>query len=66
MENIYNLWIPIRNNNKQFIKYIKNSHKFVEGLDYIIKEKFTSTKKKSHSHKLGMLKKEKKIIFLKK
>ena len=66
-ENIYNLWIPIRNNNKNnSIKYIKNSHKFVEGLDYIIKEKFTSTKKKSHSHKLGMLYKEKKIIFLKK
>lgn len=66
-ENIYNLWIPIRNNNKNnSIKYIKNSHKFVEGRDYIIKEEFTSTKKKSHSHKLGMLYKEKKIIFLKK
>tara|TARA_A100001035_G_scaffold279503_2_gene281140 strand:+ start:857 stop:1594 length:738 start_codon:yes stop_codon:yes gene_type:complete len=66
-ENIYNLWIPIRNNNKNnSIKYIKNSHKFVEGKDYIIKEKLTSTKKKSHSHKLGMLYKEKKIIFLKK
>ena len=64
---IYNLWVPIRNNNKNnSIKYVRNSHKFVLGKDYIIQEQSTLTKKKSNSHKLGMLYKEKKINFLKK
>ncbi len=66
-EKIYNLWIPIRNNNKNnSIKYIRNSNKFIEGKDYKIKEKITLIKKKSYSHKLGMLYKEKKIYFLRK
>lgn len=66
-DNIYNLWIPIRNNFKSnSINYIKNSDKFILNRDFIIKEKKTKYKKKSYPHKIGLLYNEKKIHFLKK
>ena len=64
---IYNLWIPIRNNNKNnSIKFVKNSNKFIEGKDFKIIEKKTNIKKKSYAHKLGALYNEKTIYFLRK
>ena len=64
---IYNLWIPIRNNNKNnSIKFVKNSNKFIEGKEFKIIEKKTNIKKKSYAHKLGALYNEKRIHFLKK
>ena len=66
-DNVYNLWIPIRNNLKSnSINYIKNSNKFILNKDFIIKEKKTKYKKKSYFHKIGVLYNEKKIHFLKK
>lgn len=66
-DKVYNLWIPIRNNNKNnSIKFVKNSNKFIEGKDFKIIEKKTNIKKKSYAHKLGALYNEKTIYFLRK
>lgn len=66
-DKIYNLWIPIRNNNKKnSIKYIKRSNRFIEGKDFEIKERLTIIKKKTYGHKLGSLYKEKRLFFLRK
>ena len=66
---LVNLWIPIKNNCKSnSVFYVPNSHKFIENKDFIIKEGANSKfiKKGSSSHKIGLLYKEKNIVFLKK
>ncbi len=65
-KNIYNLWIPIKNcsiNNS--LEYYPKSHKFVLNKDFFIQEVNLPIKKKSYSHKVGNLYREKKINFKK-
>ena len=65
-KNIFNLWIPIKNcsiNNS--LEYYPKSHKFILNKDFSIEEIDLPIKKRSYSHKVGNLYREKKINFKK-
>tara|TARA_Y100000768_G_scaffold300578_1_gene234342 strand:- start:321 stop:1094 length:774 start_codon:yes stop_codon:yes gene_type:complete len=66
-KNAFNFWIPIKNCKKNnAIFFYKNSHKFKIKKDFDLSENLTNIRRKSNSHKVGYLYKEKIIRFKKK
>ena len=63
-KHIMNIWIPIKNCEKSnSIKYIKGSHLFKKLIDFNFKIRKTNVKKGSVENKIGLLYKDRKILF---
>ncbi len=61
---IMNIWIPIKNCEKNnSIRFIKNSHLFKKFIDFNFKIRKTNVRKGSVENKIGLLYKDRKILF---